>query len=457
MSQTVPEAVPLVHQDREGADTPHVYGRGYGHSPLVSRATGWLLRLVVVGLGLFVVALLAAVRRHPTPPLPALVEMPVPAHLPLAPQGSDLMILKLGVKGVPVLRSGAWAGVDAGVHSSRATRAVVVQHGIGRDMDHAWRDVYSALNDSERGSTLILAPNFYLASDAGPGHGRGRWFDPDTMHAWADFDAWVGGSDALNSSVSTYDLYDALRAHLLDRRRYPALEQVVFAGHSGGGATMTRYSLFAADWPKVTPSLALASRLKIHAVPSVRYVVANAPSFLYFTPDRPQTPPCPDAGRYMYGLDQPVRYVRTRLALDKLSDRDPRFLVRRWLARPLVMLQGDQDTYARYPVGRYGCEVLSQGGKDRRERSYAYWVYKVLLAGLPLTHAKVGGQQRWKSLAFVGRDHLEASVTPWGTSDWSFAHDFCHVLNVGHVGGEMWRSSCGRAALLGAGIDEAVW
>lgn len=155
-----------------------------------------------------------------------------------------------------------------------------------------------------------------------------------------------------------------------------------------------------------------------------------------------------------------MRYVRTKIqhVVGNSAD-DAHALARRFFARPVVMLQGDRDTFSRYPNGRYGCQVLAQGGKDRRERSYAYWVYKVLLSGTPLTHARVGGSSRWKQLQFQGRNHLEQSVEPWASKggSWTFNHDFCHVLGVGHVGEDMWASKAGRAALLGREITEAIW
>lgn len=451
MSNTSEERLPFVAPGaREGASSPDRSPapeyRVRGGQPLpIAIFTRWLRRLVLLALAFTLLAWVAMIWRRPRPvrespmprPLPPAAEVSVPAHLPPAPAGAELMLLQpWGPKVFPLLRSGPWAG--SGVSPTR--RAIVIQHGIGRDMDNAWSDVRSALALEGRvGDTLVLAPNFYLGSD------RGRWFDPDLMYSWSGFDAWVGGADAEGTNdTSTYDLYDYLRHLLLDRARYPDLREIVFAGHSGGGAAMTRYGMVAQDW---------TSRYA-----AVRYVVANAPSFLYFTHDRPR-PVCEGFNEYMYGMDWPVRYVDEKLA--QLQGRqDARALARRFFARPLVMLQGDLDTYARYPVGRYGCGVLAQGGKDRRERSYAYWVYKVLLSGISVAHPRVGGEARWRELRFHGRAKLEESVEPWGRQGgdtWVFNHDFCHVLRTGHVGGDMWKSACGRAALLGRDIDESVW
>ena len=78
---------------------------------------------------------------------------------------------------------------------------------------------------------------------------------------------------------------DRLLAALDDKARFPALKEIVVAGHSAGG----QY---------VQPTLSAL----------VRYLVANPSSYLYLEPWRPvngnPAELCPGFNKYKYGLDE---------------------------------------------------------------------------------------------------------------------------------------------------------
>lgn len=57
------------------------------------------------------------------------------------------------------------------------------------------------------------------------------------------------------------------------------------------------------------------------------------------------------------------------------------FSNRRYVSRDVVSLTGDLDTYKNGPFGDQSCKAQKQGGVNRRDRNYAQWAYKNLLAG----------------------------------------------------------------------------
>ena len=118
----------------------------------------------------------------------------------------------------------------------------------------------------------------------------------------------------------------------------------------------------------------------------------------------------------------------------------PLTIHRRYIARDVVMLQGDLDTQARNPVGDYSCPVLTNGGVNRRDRNYAYWTYKVLLAGANIDVTT------WPQYATL-KPLIPSLNLVRGNSGTSFNHRMCVVKNVGHDDRPMWGSDCGKAGL----------
>ena len=101
-------------------------------------------------------------------------------------------------------------------------------------------------------------------------------------------------------------------ARLNDRDRFPALKEVVVAGHSAGGQLVQRYAVVG------RPAARSAG---------LRFVVSNPSSYLYFSDERPQgdgrfaapsdAAVCPQYNRWKYGLAGAPPYVRVDPDLDR--------------------------------------------------------------------------------------------------------------------------------------------
>jgi pimeloyl-ACP methyl ester carboxylesterase len=152
------------------------------------------------------------------------------------------------------------------------TRAVVIFHGKGRDVEGYYRAAMRAAElagGDAAGTTIVVAPQFLNEEDA-----RAHAV-PMNVLRWRQ-GVWEAGVDAAApSAISAYTVIDSIVEHLADRNLFPNLKTIVLAGHSGGGQAMQRYAI-------VGHAEKLAGA-EIH----VRYVIANPSSYFYFTDDRP--------------------------------------------------------------------------------------------------------------------------------------------------------------------------
>lgn len=125
-----------------------------------------------------------------------------------------------------------------------------------------------------------------------------------------------------------------------DRTLFPALKEIVVAGHSGGGQVVQRFALTGHDHPLLNTE---GIRL--------RYVVANPSSYAYFSPQRPvkfDAASCPGFNDWKYGMQNLPGYVGDRgaqqleqayvsgISLTCWASRTPTPTIRRWIkaARP---------------------------------------------------------------------------------------------------------------------------
>lgn len=267
------------------------------------------------------------------------------------------------------------------------TRAVLVLHGVLRNADVYYRTALTAqaaAGDAGR-TSLMIAPQFLAARDMEPNH------VPRNTLYWRS-DDWEAGDDAQGPSpISSYAALDAILVRLADRKLFPALTQVVVAGHSGGGQVVQRYAI-AGQGEDALARVGVA----------VRYVVANPSSYAYFSPDRPQpTGSCPGFNAWKYGMEHLPPF---------LAGRSAAVLEQRYVSRRVIYLLGTADTNPNHTALDKSCMGEAQGPfRYARGKSY-----------VATMRARDGGTP----------NHLQ----------WD-------VPGVGHDGDKMFTSACGMAAL----------
>jgi pimeloyl-ACP methyl ester carboxylesterase len=230
------------------------------------------------------------------------------------------------------------------------TRVVVMLHGLNRNANTYFASAVSAqqaAGDAGQHS-LLLAPQFLADEDI-----AANALPPDMLHwGWND---WSGGRPARGQvPASSFDAIDAILARLADRRIFPHLTQVVLAGHSAGGQVVQRYAVLGNG----------DAALRAIDV-SMRYVVANPSSYLYFSADRPVpvSGACRALNRWKYGFDGD---------LPPYASASPALLERRYATRDVIYLLGGADTDPDLPVLDRSCAAEAQGD-NHLDRGLAYF------------------------------------------------------------------------------------
>lgn len=278
------------------------------------------------------------------------VDVIAPQHLTVStPHGSGT---------IPLFASAGWNEPQL-----RVERAVILLHGRLRNADayfgFAQRARAAAGLDAE--STLLIVPQFLAAADVDAHRA------PASTLRW-EWTGWMGGDEALAPArISSFAVLDTLFDVLADRAMFPALREVVVAGHSGGAQVAHRYAVVArGEAPLAGRGIA------------VRYVIANPSSYVYFDTLRPDADGgfspydptcCPGFNDWKYGLDALPAY-----ALDNPAARSERGFERAYLARDVTLLLGDADSDPEHPALDRSCAAMAQG-EHRLARGLAYARY----------------------------------------------------------------------------------
>ncbi|WP_321935660.1 alpha/beta hydrolase [Paraburkholderia sp. J8-2] len=237
-------------------------------------------------------------------------------------------------------------------------RAVIIVHGRLRNADTYFRTAQHARERAgvDPASTLLVAPQFLATDDVSAHHA------PSDLLSWRG-NAWMAGSNARSGApVSSYAVLDDIARHLADRRLFPNLKTIVFAGHSGGAQVLQRY--------------AIASRADALAARGidVRFVVASPSSYAYFDAQRPDANGAPaafDASRcaafdhWKYGMENRPAFI---------GDRTPAQLEADYVKRRIVYLVGGNDDDPASVSLDKRCAAQAQGAQ-RVARAQGFYRY----------------------------------------------------------------------------------
>lgn len=250
-------------------------------------------------------------------PDPVEPERPVPCTFPNETCAERVEIaggLYLPVYGTHLLSEG-----HAGV-----TRGLIVIHGNNRNADTYFETgILAAAEAGVAAATAIVAPHFQTDEDG-----------PEADEPFWSSAGWKRGNlsrpEGPSPRVSSYTGLDRIVDAFLNPTRFPAMREIVVAGHSAGGQVVHRYAA-------TTEHKAAGSGIPI------RYVVTNPSTYLYLGPEREDaegafTVPgteCADYDEWHYGLQDRNSYAE-RLDADSIRAQLVRHDVR--------ILLGDADT-----------------------------------------------------------------------------------------------------------------
>ncbi|MES2390247.1 MAG: alpha/beta hydrolase [Acidobacteriota bacterium] len=297
--------------------------------------------------------------------------------------------------------------VDLSKPQPDVVRALLIFHGKLRNADVYNESGLRAIAHAGAAGkgTLLMTPQFLAQVDVDQYR-----LAPATLR-WSP-EGWMGGEDALNAAVSSFDAIDAMLARLGDRKMFPNLKVVVLAGHSGGAQVVQRYAVVGRGGDALV-------KLGVH----VRYVIANPSSYVYFSPERPvlnavgefrfAVPAKSCYAKYdkwKYGVNEPPPYV---------AGEDFGRLEQRYVHRDVRYLLGTEDVDPQHPALDKTCSGEVEG-PYRFYRGKAFFTYM---------------EGRHPELKDAG-----ASQQLW------------FVPGVEHDGDKMLNSACGMAALFDGGV-----
>ncbi len=277
----------------------------------------------------------------------------------------------------------AYISCDVSKVQSNIKRAVIVVHGRLRDADKYFdlsmraAKVSNALTD-----TLVIAPQMLINADTA------RHDLAPNVARWTS-EGWLGGDvGKAPFAISSFEVLDGVIALLSDRTRFPNLERIVVAAHSGGAQFVQRYAVVGrADQVLTAAGLQpYADGSEVAAgktnVMRVRYVVANPSSYVYFDSTRPKSVErCGEFDHWRYGLVAPVAYVRG----------DNNALEQRYLTRRVIYMAGGNDADPNHAALDKTCMAETQGA-NRLERGVNYFAHvqkRAKAQGVNLHHTRV--------------------------------------------------------------------
>ncbi|MBN2978350.1 hypothetical protein BFW88_23995 [Pseudomonas fluorescens] len=263
------------------------------------------------------------------------------------------------------------------------TRALIIVHGRLRNAQTYLNSGNEAAEHAGVGATtLVVAPQFLNDADIKHHH-----LDNQVLH-W-NGNSWMAGEPSVGpGQLSSYGVLDHLIKHLGNRKLFPALKEIVVAGHSGGGQVVQRFALTGHDHPTLQ-----AEGIRL------RYVVANPSSYAYFSPQRPvkfDAATCPSFNDWKYGMQNLPAYA---------EGRGPQQLEQAYVSRDMTYLLGQQDTDPNHPALDKSCEAETQGAY-RLIRGHNYFDY------LKLRHPQL--RQTLVEVPGVGHDGDGMFTSPEG-------------------------------------------
>ena len=287
-----------------------------------------------------------------------------------------------------------WTKPDPGI-----TRALLVFHGQLRNVDVYTRGGEETLRaaGNDAAGTLLIVPQFLAVPDI-----AAHSLDA-TMLRW-EADRWLAGEPAVGPApLSAFDAIDAILARLADRTLFPNLKRVVVAGHSAGGQLVQRYAIAGRG----------DTALEAAGI-GVRYIVSNPSSYMYFSDERPavetvageaRADPATCAGYnvWKYGPSGGPPYIGGSAAA----------LEARYARRDVIYLLGTADIDPFMASLDKTCAGRLQG-PFRYARGKAYFA------------------------------HIKARNP-------ASPHKRIDVVGIGHDGGAMFASPCGRHAIFDSG------
>ena len=227
-------------------------------------------------------------------------------------------------------------------------RVFILVHGVGRNGDDYYRFAVGATEDSGKlDQTLVIAPRFHSSVATGSGNCKDT-LDTNEINFYCR--GWTDGTMSDDTKVSSYKAMDTLLETVAKKTRFPALKEIVLAGHGRGPvcAALLCYH---------------PSALQTHGAHPLRGcepVDVHVPGYLAAQSRRRKT--CPGYNQYKFGLIDIQGYA---------TDTGADAIRRNYAARDVTYLLGQEDNVDAHSMDK-SCQAMAQG-PFRLQRGQAFF------------------------------------------------------------------------------------
>ncbi len=246
----------------------------------------------------------------------------------------------------------------------RINRIIVAVHGRGPEAPAYLKRILEAGKQapSQSRRTLVIAPQ--LLDD---GNHTEMTLDDNDIYWTSGVSFWGGLSTGKQARrVSSFEILDQLLASVSNRTLFPRLERIVIIGHSAGGQFVNRYAASSPFEDKVASPAGI----------SLRYIVCNPSTCVYFTPERvvpgtttqfavPDFSDCENYNHYGYGPEKLYSYHR---------ENGGALLRDSYASRNVIYMVGAEDNDSRDSSLSNSCRAKMQG-RTRLQRATIYFNY----------------------------------------------------------------------------------
>ena len=296
---------------------------------------------------------------------------------------------------------------------SAITKIVLYVHDASRDARRAI-DVLRTLAGPAEATTMIVAPQFLIESDIAAlaktnpqmTNMFSRW-----AYGGAGGTGWEDGGDSVplgkGRGISSFTALDLLLLYLGEKSVFPNVQQITVVGMGAGGNFVQRYAAVGR-----VPDLLQKQNTQL------RFVVANASSYLYLTPSRfrggrngfapleeANNKACPDYNAWPFGLEHLNPYTKGVGANAAKLNYNKR--------RVAYLLGGGVSTFA----PEAACGTFLEGS-DEHARMDIYQIYLKSIYGEEI----------------------------------ALRHSFTNIAKAGYDMAAIFGSSCGLSVVFGDGV-----
>lgn len=266
-------------------------------------------------------------------------------------------------------------------------RAIIIIHGVNSNAGDYFNNIIKITNDDDLlDSTVVIAPQFINFFDRLISYKNSK-----EILFWNSWEWTVGFPANNNLVISPFDVIDQIIERITKDSN---INDIVIVGHSAGGQFVNRYSAIS----QITPDNDI----------SVRYIIANPSTYLYFDNNRiiESIYRKPKISEFIYNS---YKYGTKGINLLPYLWHKPKFSPDLFRNRDNIILLGDRDIQRSLTLDKTVAAELQGENRFQRGLNYKYHLDKyypshntklLIVPDVGHSHTKMFGSEIGRSAIF---------------------------------------------------------